>query len=316
MPLPKTPSIVLVSLDTLRADRVGALGNPDGLTPNLDAFAAEAVVFDRAFSQAVQTAPSHASIFTGRYPSEQTSTGNDTVLSPEHPTLAQMLTAYGYQTGAFVGGADLSPVRKLAAGFGTYESSEDFGSLWHTTPHALAWLDKVNPALPFFLFVHGYDCHSIYLKPAPYGYLHADLAYKGVAAQAITSATERIIDGRLYANLDGLLRADNNLLRARSPANKDAVQQMLEDGGTPIYTTPQDLTYIRGVYDGAVSYADAMFGRLLAGLEQRGVLDNAIIVLMSDHGEQLGERGIFGHCCGLGDEETHTVLMVRMLLVL
>lgn len=306
------PPILLISMDTLRADRLGAYGNPDGLTPNLDAFAREAIVFDRAYSQAVQTAPSHASVFTGRYPTEQTSPDNQTVLVPEHPTLAGMLGVYGYQTAAFVAGGDLSPHRKLTQGFGTYETSEDFGSLYHTFPRALAWLDTAVPTQPWFLFVHGYDCHSIYLKPTPYGYLHADLGWTGEAAMAVQTATERIIDGHIYPNLDGLLRADNGLLRARSPENRERVQELLQGGESPVAVVKEDLTYIRGVYNGAVSYADAMFGKFLAGLEQRGTLDSAVIVVMSDHGEQLGERGIFGHCCGLGDEETQSVLMVRL----
>lgn len=310
--IPPGAPILVVSMDTLRPDRLGAYGNPDGLTPNLDAFAREAVVFDRAYSQAVQTAPSHASMFTSRYPTEQTSPDNQTVLVREHPTLASVLGVYGYQTAGFVAGGDLSPHRKLTQGFATYETSEDFGSLYHTFPRALAWLDTVNPAQPWFLFLHGYDCHSIYLKPTPYGYLHADLGWTGAAAMAVQTATERIIDGHIYPNLDGLLRADNGLLRARSPQNRARVQELLGQGEAPVAVSGEDVTYIRGVYNGAVSYSDAMFGKLLAGLEQRGVLDKAVIVVMSDHGEQLGERGIFGHCCGLGDEETQSVLMVRL----
>ncbi len=306
------PPIILISIDTLRADHVGAYGAAEDLTPNLDAFAREAVVFDQAYSQAVQTAPSHASVFTGRYPTEQTSTDNQTVLTADHPTLAQVLSVYGYQTAAFVAGGDLAPARKLTAGFSTYDSSEDFASLYHTTPKGLAWLDTIDKNKPYFLFVHGYDCHSIYLKPTPYGYLHADASWQGPAAKAVQTATERIIDGRLYANLDGLLSADNALLRARAPENRARAQKILEDGQTPVLVGPEDLTYIRGVYSGAVSYADAMFGRFMAGIEQRGQLDRAIIIVMSDHGEQLGEHGIFGHCCGLGDEETHTVLMMRL----
>jgi hypothetical protein len=76
--------------------------------------------------------------------------------------------------------------------------------------------------------------------------------------------------------------------------------------------TDTDIELIRGVYDGAVAWGDAQFGRLMAGLAADGLLDHTVVVLMADHGEQLGEEGLFQHCCGLGDAETHVPLMIRM----
>lgn len=306
-----SPPVVLISMDTLRADRLGVYGNPDGLTPNLDKFAKDAVVFDGAYSQAIQTAPSHASVFTSRYPSEQTDAGHQPALAPDATTLAKLLTLYGYDTAAFVGGADLSPFRKLTAGFATYEASVDFGSLYHTTPMALDWLDKADRSKPYFLFVHGYDTHSLYLKPTPYGYLHADRSYGGEAKILVQTATERVIDGLIYPNFSGLLRVQTALLRPRAPENRQRVADLMKEGSSPKPVTAEDVAYIGHVYDGAVAYADGMFGTLMAGLEARGVLDTAYVVVMSDHGEQLGEHGLFGHCCAVGEEETHVVLMVR-----
>ena len=307
------PPIVLISIDTLRPDRVGAYSpRTSTLTPNLDAFADEAVVFDHAYSQAIQTAPSHASVFTSVYPSEQTGADNQTVLDASHPTMAQVLEAYGYKTGAFVAGGDLSPHRRLNRGFGVYESPRDFGSFYHTTPRAMAWLDHIDLSSPYFMFVHSYDVHSIYLKPTPFGYLHADVTYDGAGQVAARTATERVINGFMYPDFDGLLDAQVNLLRPWAAASKAEVAWKLSTGEVPIPVTPRDLEHVGQMYDGAVSYADAMFGALMAGIEQRGQLDRAIIIVMSDHGEQLGEQGIFGHCCGIGDEETHAVMMVRL----
>ena len=306
-----SPPIVLVSMDTLRADRLGVYGNPGGLTPNLDKFAKEAVVFDGAYSQAIQTAPSHASVFTSRYPSEQTDAGHQPSLPPDATTLARLLALYGYDTAAFVGGADLSPFRKLNVGFNTYLASVDFGSLYHTTPLALDWLDKADRTKPYFLMVHGYDTHSLYLKPTPYGYLYADAAYGGEAQTLVRTATERLIDGLIYPNFSGLLRVQTALLRPRAPENRQRVADLMKEDSTPKVVTPQDIEHIGHVYDGAVSYADAMFGTLMAGFKSRGVLDNAYVIVMSDHGEQLGEHGLFGHCCAVGEEETHVVLMIR-----
>lgn len=306
------PPIILVSIDTFRADRLGVYGNPDGLTPNLDTFAAEAVVFDDAYSQAALTAPSHGSIFTSRYPAEQTTMDNLTLLDPSRPTLAEMLDVYGYETAGFVSGGDLSPYRHLNRGFRTYEPVVDFGSLYHTTPKALAWLDGVKEQEPFFLFVHGYDTHASYLKPTPYGYLYTDADFHGPGKAAVRTATERLIDGGLYPNANRLLDFEVELLRPRDPANDDLIHEALLAGEARIAVSDEDIAHVRAVYDGAVSYADAMFGTFMAGLEARDLLDHAVIIVMSDHGEQLGERGIFGHSTGIEDEETHTVLMVRM----
>ncbi len=309
---PGPPPVILVSIDTLRADRVGAYGNPQGLTPNLDRFAQQAVVFDSAYSQAAQTGPSHGSIFSSRYPSQQTNLTDDTVLDPTHATLAEMLQAYGYQTAGFVSGGDLSPSRHLDRGFTTYESVVNFGSLYHTGPRSLAWLDTIDQSKPWFLFVHGYDTHSTYLKPTPFGYLHADPRATGPGEIAARTMTERIVDRTLAPNAQPLRALEVSLLRPWAPENRQAREEVLVQGEPPVVVSDADIAYIRGVYDGAVSYADAMFGTLMVGLESRGVLDQAVIVVMSDHGEQLGEHGAFGHSYGLDDEETHTVLIVRL----
>lgn len=308
---PRMP-IVLLSIDTLRADRLGAYGNPNGLTPNLDRFAAESVVFDHAYSQATQTAPSHASVFTSRYPSEQAGIDYQPILMKEHPTLASVLSFYDYQTGAYVAGGDLSSHRNLMQGFASYGSGPDFGSLHHTTPLATAWLDTLDRSRPFFLFLHGYDCHARYLKPTPFGYLHADISYKGIGQELAHTATERLIDGMVYKDFAGLLKAHTAVLRPRSEAGKKQLAEFVGEHDRPVPVEQADLDVIRGAYDGSVSYADAMFGIAMADFEARGILDQALIMVISDHGEQLGEHGLFGHCCGAEEEETHVVLMARM----
>ncbi|MFZ5480557.1 MAG: sulfatase [Myxococcota bacterium] len=306
------PPIVLVSLDTLRADRLGAYGNGDALTPNLDAFAAEAVVFTQAWSQAVQTAPSHTSLFTSRYPSEQVGDDRLPFVPADMPLLAQLLKLWEYQTGAFVGGADLSKYRGLNVGFDAYETSRDFGSLFHTTPPALAWLDAVDRDAPWFLFVHGYDAHTPYLKPPPYGFAHTGGAPGGAGLDAARRGTERIIDGFLYADFYPLVAAFDHEVRPRSAAGRARTSELAGMSEDSVPLTEADETYVRRVYDGAVSYADTLFGLLMAELDARGVLDEAVVVVLSDHGEQLGEHGLWGHCCEVNDEESHVPLLVRL----
>jgi arylsulfatase len=307
--------VVLVSLDTLRADRIGAYGNADGLTPNLDRFATEAVLFEHAYSQATTTAPSHASLFTSRYPSEQEAQDRrKPQIGTEMPTLAEALGAYGWDSAGFVAGGDLAPAMGIGRGFATWDSAADFASLWHTTPLAFAWLDA-RPAgdTPWLLFVHGYDAHVPYLKPTPFGFAHADVRYEGAGQEAAASSTERILDGWMHPDLAGILTIADEEVRPRGAAARARLLATAQAGRQPPRpVTAADIAYVQGIYDGGVAYADTQFGLLMAGLQDRGLLDRAIVVALSDHGEQLGEDGVFNHCCGVGDEESHVPLLVRL----
>lgn len=307
------PNVLIVSLDTFRADRVGALGNPDGLTPNLDRFAAQSVVFSHAYSQSTVTGPSHTSMLTSRYPTEFYGPTRAPVLSDEMYTLPEVLGKYGYQTAARVAGGDLNPALGPTRGFGSYEASVDFGSLWHTLPMATEWLDSIDPAKPFFLLLHGYDTHTTYLKPTPYGLLHTGLNGFTRAQEDEINNSERVMDGLHHRNLDLLTAVTVGELYPRSAQGKAKLAEMASASPMPFPTvSPEDQQVIRKVYDGAVSYADAMFGVMLARLEKRGLLKDTIIVLMGDHGEALGEDGLFHRCCSLEDDVTHVPLMVRL----
>jgi len=296
------PNIVLVSLDTLRADRLGAYGSAAGLTPNLDRFAGESIVFEAAFAQASETLFSHASVFTSRYPSELGSLDYDFVLPPSEPTLAEVLAAYGYATAAFTGGGHLHPDFGFNKGFQHYQSDVQWGLLYHAVHSMTDWLDGPPTPGQKFLFVHGYDAHPRYLKPPPFGFLHSDLAAFGPAREAIISpmGTLRVVDGAYFpgaepaalmgARAAGLLGAEEN-------------QTQLSDW---------DLEQIVGAYDGAVAYVDAWFGLLMAELDQRQMLEDTVIVVMSDHGEELGENGVFNHRYSLSEPVLHVPLMIRL----
>jgi len=228
-------------------------------------------------------------------------------------TLPEVLGTYGYQTAARVAGGDLNPVMGPSRGFDTYTSSIDFGSLWHTAPLALSWLDEVDPARPFFLFLHGYDTHSTYLKPTPYGLLHAGVSTLSPSQQATLHATERVLDGRRHPNFDLLESVAKTTLRPRAEEGKARLKRLADGSrkGVP-KVSAADQELIRKVYDGAVSYADAQFGLLLAELEARGRFEDSVIVLMGDHGEALGEHGMYHRCCTVDDATTHVPLLVRL----
>ncbi|MFH1469183.1 MAG: sulfatase [Pseudomonadota bacterium] len=309
------PDIILVSMDTLRADRLGAYGSTAGLTPNLDHFAAEAVVFDDAWAVANETLYSHGAAFTARYATETGPIFDTFRLAEACPTLAGVLGVYGYQTAGFTGGGHLSEGFGLGRGFATWEVSQGWGSLYHSVPDALRWLDARASEAPFFLFVHGYDTHHRYLKPGPYGFAHVRADQEGAGPRAARGnlGTVQMVDGWFFPRLNPPDLLDFRALRVRGPGERRRIERLArrKDMGAE-EITQADIDFVRGVYDGAVSYGDAWFGLFMAALQRRGVLDHAVVVLMSDHGEELGEDGLFHHRYSLSDITLRVPLMVRL----
>ncbi len=190
------PNIVLITLDTTRADRMGFLGSTRGLTPNLDALARQALVFSRAYAQVPLTTPSHATILSGTYPQLNHVNYMGDPLSKGLPFLPEILHKNGYKTAAFVGALVLDPL-KLAPGFDrgfdvydagfhrrrpgedNYQSLERRGE--EVVRRAVAWLNK-RPAGPFFLWVHLYDPHDPYTPPEPYRTRYRAAPYDGEVA--------------------------------------------------------------------------------------------------------------------------------------
>ena len=199
-PSPATPpNIILITLDTTRADRMGFLGSQRGLTPNLDALARQSVVFTHAYSQAPLTPTSHATILTGTYPQFHQVADFGKPLIQDLPFAPEILHAHGYRTAAFVGSAVLDPGPNGATGFDrgfdTYNagffhegSGED---RYHTVERrggevvarALAWLAK-RPPQPFFLWIHLFDPHDPYDPPQPFKTRYAAQPYDGEIAYA------------------------------------------------------------------------------------------------------------------------------------
>ncbi len=226
-------NVVLISVDTLRPDRLGCYGCRARTSPNIDRLAAEGVVFEDAVSSVPLTLPSHASMMTGLYPLRHGVRDNGTFsLGPDFVTAAEVFKAAGYATAAFVGAFVLDSRYGLDQGFDTYDDDmtggrqlSAFGYSERTadavTGAALDWLRGARR--PFFAFVHYYDPHSPYEPPAGY------------------------------------------LGRALNP------------------------------YDAEIAFTDHEIGRLIAGLEDLGLKENTLVVLVSDHGEGLGEHGEATH---------------------
>jgi arylsulfatase A-like enzyme/Tfp pilus assembly protein PilF len=195
-PASPRPNVVVITLDTTRADRMGFLGSERGLTPNLDALARQSTVFSFAYAHVPLTTPSHATIFTGTYPQFNHVNYMGDPLNSALPFLPDILHKNGYRTAAFVGALVLEP-RKLARGFergfdiydagfhrrgplqDRYHSLERRGG--EVVDRALTWLSK-RPAGPFFLWVHLYDPHDPYDPPEPYKTRYQAEPYDGEIA--------------------------------------------------------------------------------------------------------------------------------------
>jgi arylsulfatase A-like enzyme len=170
-PKPPRPNVLLISLDTVRADHLGCYGYPKGLTPNLDRFARDAVVFTGCRSQAPWTLPSHMALFTSMLPTDNGVDGLNKVLPGDVPTLAQLLREAGYQTAALVNDGQMKKHWGFGRGFDAWQEfpvDTPAGSCPNITARALAWLKGRPAESPFFLFLHYYDAHDPYSAPASY----------------------------------------------------------------------------------------------------------------------------------------------------
>src|ERR1700693_1981959 len=219
------PNVILITLDTVRADRMGFLGSTLGLTPNLDALARHSVVFTHAYSQAPFTAPSHATILTGTYPQFHQVEDFQVPLAKDLPYAPAILKAHGYHTAAFVGAIVRDPTQGLAIGldrgFDTYDAGfhlalpgEDHYSSTDrrggvVVAHALAWLIKRPPG-PFFIWVHLYDPHFPYEPLEPFKSRYKSAPYDGEIAYS-DSALGKLLN---YLRAHGLF--ENSVIAVMS----------------------------------------------------------------------------------------------------
>src|SRR6266853_2257630 len=218
------PNVVIITVDTLRADHLGCYGYKQIRTPNIDALAADSVRFERAYTPVPVTLPAHTAIFTGTYPllsGMHDFSGNK--LSPNQPTLASLLKQQGYVTGAVVGSAVLDSRFGLNNGFDFYYDHFDFNRLQESNLEemerpgnvvadvTLDWLAK-NYKKKFFFWMHLYDPHFPYRPPAPYGEEYKDSRYDGeiAFADAQVGRLIRFLKSKgLYANTLIVLSGDH-----------------------------------------------------------------------------------------------------------
>jgi len=276
--------VLLVSIDTLRADHLGSHGYGRDTTPNLDALARQGVRFSRAFTTASWTLPAHMSIMTSRYPHQHGVQRKKQRLDAAIPTVAELFRDSGYATGAFVSWFFVGKRYGFDRGFESFEellpereSLDGARRGEQVVDAALSWLAARDSHRPFFLFVHLFDPHLHYDPPEPYAKL-----FGGDSSMPDAGRYERL---RPY--IEGLQREPRRIPAA-----------LLEQAVA--------------LYDGEVRYADDQLGRLLAALESRGQADRTVVLVTSDHGEELDDHGSMeGHQWTLYDEVLHVPLVLR-----
>ena len=303
---PRTPNVLLVVLDTMRGDRLSDSSSQRQTTPNLAALAERGVRFREARSAAPWTFPSHASLFTGRWPHEL-KLGTGRPLDGTYPTLAEVLSSQGYSTAGFVANTYYcNSWFGLGRGFAHYEDYYDkdvsvslseairTSSLGHklleltqnsdniragdvslqktaeqVTGHFLDWVSKKD-GHPFFAFLNYIDIHDPYVTPSGFENRFGHTSNNAV---------------------------DLDFLRSWHLSNKQSMTQ-------------KDIEFAIDSYDDCVAYVDEQLGRLFDELERKGILDNTLVIITADHGEGFGEHSQFLHGKCLYREETHVPLIM------
>ncbi|MEO8275481.1 MAG: sulfatase [Thermoanaerobaculia bacterium] len=285
-------NVILISIDTLRADHLSAYGYSRATTPHLDAWARrQATVFDNAIAAAPSTLPSHASMLTG-VEAFRHGAQNDP-LAPSWRTLAEELRAAGYTTWGVTGGAYTSPAMGLAQGFDVYRSwvwgFERGQELPTNMDWTLAELAR-QPAQPFFLFFHTYEVHAPLRAREPEfsGWNREErrdsLVWVGAPTQEAATGYR----------LQHAARFEYRASDPSAPAEGPATLQSAIDR-----------------YDSSIAYVDRQLERLFRELESDGLAANTLIVLTSDHGESFGEHDLAGHGY-LYDDNLHVPLFVSV----
>lgn len=268
------PNVVLVTVDTLRADRLGFYGAETTRTPRLDRLAAEGLVFDHATAPLPETRPSHYTLFTSLYPNEHGVLSNLWPAAEDLVTLPSLYAAAGYATAGFAGCQLFDAAAGKALGFEYFDApGEPQRTADEVVPAAIRWL-KAREARPFFLWLHLFDPHMPYVPPPPFNE---------------KSAPQRVRDWPSFS-----------------------WPRLLEDARRHGGDLPRHV-FERGLdlYGGEVEYVDHWLGRFFDALASADLYDEAVIVLTADHGECFENGVYFDHSQCLGQGALAVPLVVR-----
>ena len=278
--------ILLIDIDTLRADHLGCYGYGINTSPNIDRLSQDGVVCLNAFAAGIPTTPSHTSIFTGLHSITHriVAHGSDSIIDPDIPLLPEILRDNGYRTAAVDNLYNVKPW--FARGYEYYINPKS-KSLHHIraeeiTYEAINWL-KAHYNEDFFLFLHYWDPHSPYLPPDRY----KDIFYRGKDP----------------------FDPDN---KSMEPARKQIPYPFFKRWHYDLLGNPTDADYIIAQYDGEIRYVDDSIGELLEYLRSLGIYEDTLIILTSDHGENMTEHNFFFDHQGLYDNTIHIPLIIKI----
>lgn len=273
----RRPNLLLVTIDTIRADHLGCYGYFRNTSPNLDAFAAESMVFDDCFAPVATTLPSHLSLLTAAYPMEHgvlANTGSAHrrfVPNPALRTYAEIAGEAGYRTAAFVSAAPLKRHTGIDAGFDLFDEPAGAERRAEETNEAVsAWLETMD-GRPWFAWVHYFDPHVTYAPPPPW---------------------------------DSYYSMDDDLVRHLS--ERRFLSGKVQHGSEEIRTA--DLV---NLYDGEVAYTDSQIGKLLSAFRAAGGYEETVIIVVGDHGESLGQHDVWHHG-DVWNEQLRVPLLIRL----
>jgi len=268
------PNIVIILIDTLRNDHLGAYGYKKNTSPSIDKMAREGVLFNNCFAQSPSTKASIASIFTSKYPSQHNVILNRDALDESFVTIAEALKDKGYKTAGFV-----TNNNRINSHFNYDQGFEEWSEFKNEpinkmtakkiTDTAIPWLEK-NSEKPFFLYLHYYDPHTPYQAPEPYKNFF-DKTYKG--------------------NVNG------------SNTDLKNIKFFKEN--------PKELEHLISLYDSEIRYVDSEIKKFFDKLKELNIMDESLIILTSDHGEGFLEHDNFFHSYGVYSELINVPLIIR-----
>ncbi len=295
------PNVILITLDTLRADHLGLYGYPQVSMPTVEAWGERGVVFDRVYAPMSQTLPSHSTMMTGVTPRLHGALENFYVLVDENLTLAELfIEELGYETFGAIGALVLSEESGIAQGFEHWDQPD--GSWDPTATHpperrasevtdvALAWAKTRDEERPTFLWLHYYDPHGPFEPP-----------------ESFTPTLDRALVAALVRD-----RADEFGSMDRSLDYREK-HWWTTPAAAPFADMDPALRFVADTwwaYLTELEYTDTQLKRLFDGLEAEGMLDNAVVVIVSDHGEGLFEHGEKGHGVHIWEE----MMLVPMIV--
>lgn len=277
------PNVLIVVIDTLRADRVSCYGYERPTTPHIDALCARGVRFENASSTSSWTVPAHASLFTGLFPILHGATQEHVRLTGSASTLAEILGAHGYATFAASDNPLVGPGTGLDRGFDTFVETWRDTEERHPDPYLHPNLEAVTrflaglePDRPFFVFANYIEPHGPYAPPEPHR--------------------------------SQFLSPDTDPALVRSTLRRNAAGYYLDPGSI----SAREFAVLNDLYDGEVARVDALVGALVDSLERSGHADDTLLVITSDHGENIGDHGHFRHVFSL----YRTTVRIPLILIL